>query len=136
MSPAGAGGGGRTYGRCFFASAAVTRRVSAATATIHTFQLMVALLTPRINDQHRSGAFCSNRSADLAGDHAQAVRPSMPLERDQGAHRHVELAQLLGAAELGKVDDETGGEDVGSHLAQELDRAFRSAAGRDQVVDQ
>ena len=46
----------------------------------------------------------------------------MPLERDQRAHRHVELAQLVGAAELRQVDDEAGGEHVGAELAQQLDR--------------
>jgi len=33
----------------------------------------------------------------------------MSLEAHQRAHRHVELAQLGGAAELGQVDDEAGG---------------------------
>ena len=61
---------------------------------------------------------------------------SMPLERDQRAHRHVELAQLVGAAEVGQIDDEAGGEHLGAELAQKLHRALRGAAGRDQVVDQ
>ena len=60
----------------------------------------------------------------------------MPLEADQRAHRHVELAQLVGAAELRQVDDETGGEHLGADLAQQLHGALGSAAGRDQVVDQ
>ena len=62
--------------------------------------------------------------------------PSVPLERDQRAHRHVELAQLVGAAELRQVDDEAGGEHLGAQLAQQLDRALGGAAGRDQVVHQ
>ena len=41
----------------------------------------------------------------------------MSLERNQRAHRHVELAQLLGAAELGQIDDETGRQHVGAKLA-------------------
>ena len=60
----------------------------------------------------------------------------MPLEPDQRAHRHVELAQLIGAAELGQIDDEAGGQHFGADLAQELYRAFRRAAGRDQIVHQ
>src|SRR5215471_5166972 len=61
---------------------------------------------------------------------------SMSLEPDQRAHRHVELAQLVGAAEIGKIDDETGGEHLRAELAQQLDRALRGAAGGDQVVHQ
>jgi len=60
----------------------------------------------------------------------------MPLERDEGTHRHVELAQLVGAAEVGQVDDETGGEHLRAELAQELDRALLRPAGGDQVVHQ
>ena len=41
---------------------------------------------------------------------------SMPLERDQRAHRHVELPQLVRAAEFRQVDDEAGGEHVRAHL--------------------
>jgi len=50
----------------------------------------------------------------------------MTLEADQRAHRHLELAQLVGAAEIGEIDDEAGGEHLRTELAQELDRAFRS----------
>ena len=43
-----------------------------------------------------------------------AVSASVPLEADQGTHRHVELAQLVGATEIGKVDHETGGHHLGT----------------------
>jgi len=42
---------------------------------------------------------------------------SVPFERDQRAHRNVELAQLVGAAEVGQVANEAGGEHVGAELA-------------------
>ena len=41
---------------------------------------------------------------------------SMPLETHQRAHRHVELAQFLGAAEFRQVNDETGGEHFGAEM--------------------
>ncbi len=63
-------------------------------------------------------------------------RKSMPLERNQRAHRHVELAQLVGPAEVGQIDDEAGGEYLCTQLAQQLDRPFRRSAGGDQVVHQ
>src|SRR5262245_31986464 len=47
---------------------------------------------------------------------------SMPLEGNERAHRQVELAQFVGAAELGQIDDEAGGEHLRAHLAQQLDR--------------
>ena len=37
------------------------------------------------------------------------------LERDQRAHRHAELPDLVGAAELRQVDDEAGREHLGAH---------------------
>ena len=60
----------------------------------------------------------------------------MPLETHQRAHRQLELAQLVRSAQLRQVDDEAGGEQLGAGVAQQLDRALGSAAGRDQVVDQ
>ena len=60
----------------------------------------------------------------------------MPFEADERAHRHVELAQPSGAAEVGQVDDEAGGEHLRAQLAQQLDRALGRAAGGDQIVDQ
>ena len=38
----------------------------------------------------------------------------MPAEGDQRAHRHAEIADLLCAAEIGKVDHETGRDDIGA----------------------
>src|SRR6516165_254986 len=67
---------------------------------------------------------------------AYACTALVPFEADERAHRHVELAQLGGAAEVGQIDDEAGGEHLRAQLAQELDRALRRAAGGDQVVDQ
>src|SRR5262249_62114429 len=62
--------------------------------------------------------------------------PSMTLEGDEGPHRHVELAQLGGAAEIGQIDDEAGGEHLRAELAQQLDRALGGATGGAQGVDQ
>src|SRR5689334_6321382 len=59
---------------------------------------------------------------------------SVPLEADQRAHRHVELAQLVGAAELRQVDDEAGGKHLRAELTQQLDGAFGGTTGRDQIV--
>ncbi|MHC2655124.1 hypothetical protein ACVMHY_007703 [Bradyrhizobium barranii subsp. barranii] len=60
----------------------------------------------------------------------------MPFERHQRSHRHVHRAQLGGTAEIGQIDDEAGGDDIGADLAEELHRAFRGAAGGDEIVDQ
>ena len=60
----------------------------------------------------------------------------MPVERHQRAHRHVHRAQFGGAAEIRQVDDETGRDHIGADLAQQFDRAFRGAAGGDQIVNQ
>src|SRR5262249_59680737 len=64
------------------------------------------------------------------------VHALAPFEADERAHRHVELAQLGRAAEVGQVDDEASGEHLRAQLAQQLDRALGRAAGGDQVVDQ
>src|SRR5690606_4320607 len=42
----------------------------------------------------------------------------------------------LAPAEVGQVDDEAGGNDLGAHLAQELRGAFGGTAGGNQIVDQ
>ena len=92
---------------------------------------------PRRIAQGGAGELAAARSASprpLAGEGKK--ERSMPLEGDQRAHRHVELAQLVGAAELRQVDDEAGGEHLGADLAQQLHGALGGAAGRDQVVDQ
>ena len=60
----------------------------------------------------------------------------MSRERQQRAHRYVQRAQFVGAAEIGQIDDEAGRDDVGADLAQQLDRALRGAAGGDEVIDQ
>ena len=52
----------------------------------------------------------------------------MPLEAYERAHRHAELSDLVGAAELRQVDDEAGGEHLGAHPAQQLDGALGGAA--------
>jgi hypothetical protein len=46
----------------------------------------------------------------------------MPCERNERAHRHVELAQLGGAPKVRQIDDEAAGEHLRAELAQELDR--------------
>src|SRR5262249_61894534 len=51
---------------------------------------------------------------------AYACRALVPFEADERAHRHVELAQLGGAAEVGQIDDEAGGEHLRAQLAQQL----------------
>src|SRR5215469_12002476 len=60
---------------------------------------------------------------------------SMAFERQQRPHRNVELAQLVGAAEVRQIDDEAGGEHLGPHLAEQLDGALGRAAGGDEVID-
>jgi hypothetical protein len=40
----------------------------------------------------------------------------MPLEAGQRAHRHAELPDLLGAAEIRQIDDEARGEHVAADL--------------------
>ena len=60
----------------------------------------------------------------------------MSLECNQGANRHVELAQLLGTAKVGQVDDEAGCQHLSAQFAQELDRPLRRSAGGDQVIHQ
>jgi hypothetical protein len=49
-------------------------------------------------------------------------------ERDQRAHRHVERPRLVGAAEVGQIDNNAGSRNLGTHLAQKLDRTFRALA--------
>jgi hypothetical protein len=44
----------------------------------------------------------------------------MPCEGDERAYRHVEVAQLGGAAEVRQIDDEAAGENLRAELAQEL----------------
>src|SRR5262249_49089890 len=61
--------------------------------------------------------------------HLRSSLRSMPLERNERAHRHLELAQLVGAAELREIDDEAGREHLRALLAQELHRALSGAAG-------
>jgi hypothetical protein len=54
----------------------------------------------------------------------------MSLECDERAHWHAELAQFVSPAEIGKVDDEAGGEYLNVELTKQLDRALcRPAAG-------
>jgi hypothetical protein len=40
----------------------------------------------------------------------------VPVERHQRAHRHAKLPDFVGAAEVRQIDDETGGEHLGTHL--------------------
>ena len=60
----------------------------------------------------------------------------MPRECHQRAHRHAELPDLVGAAELRQVDDEASGEHIGPLLPEQFHRTLGGATGRDQVVDQ
>ncbi len=60
----------------------------------------------------------------------------MTFEFDQRADIDAERLESLAATEFRQVDDETGRDDIGAHLLQQLDGRFRCAAGRDQVVDQ
>ena len=67
--------------------------------------------------------------AGPAGRTAQSVRTPqdqralMPLEADQRAHRHAELPDFCGAAEVRQIDDEAGRQHFGAHLLQELEAA-------------
>ena len=56
----------------------------------------------------------------------------MSAKGHQRAHRHLELPQLVGAAEVRKIDDEAGREHLCSHLPEQLHRAFRQAV--DEMV--
>src|SRR5262249_3716420 len=49
---------------------------------------------------------------------------------------HAERANLVGATELGQVDDEARGKHLRALLLEKLYRAFGGTTGRDQVVDQ
>jgi hypothetical protein len=40
----------------------------------------------------------------------------MPLEAHQRAHRHAELSDLFGAAEIRQIDDEARGEHIAADL--------------------
>jgi cation diffusion facilitator CzcD-associated flavoprotein CzcO len=66
----------------------------------------------------------------------RAIGALMSFESDQGAHRHAELADLLGAAEIGEIDDEAGGQNVGADLLEQLAGRLGGAAGRDQIINQ
>jgi hypothetical protein len=59
----------------------------------------------------------------------------MPHEAHQHAHRHAELPDLLGAAQIRQVDDEAGRQHIGGDLLQQLAGGFRGAAGDDEFVD-
>src|SRR6185312_1839087 len=61
---------------------------------------------------------------------------SMPFETDQRADRNAERLQPGAAAEIGQVDDEAGGENIGADLPQQLYRRLGGAAGGDQIVDE
>ncbi len=58
----------------------------------------------------------------------------MAVEGHQRPHRHIHGAQLRRAAKFWQVDHETRCNNLGTNLAQQLDRAFRRATGRDQVI--
>jgi hypothetical protein len=51
--------------------------------------------------------------ADVANLRVHAL---MPFETDQRAHRHAELSDLLGAAQIGQIDDEAGRQNIGADL--------------------
>src|SRR5580700_3618106 len=70
--------------------------------------------------------------ADMANLRVHAL---MPLEAHQRAHRHAELPDLLGAAEIRQIDDEAGRQNIGADLLEELAGRFRGAAGGDEIVD-
>ena len=74
--------------------------------------VLVPLLNPKFAIAF--AARCARTSGSGTGSPRLGRPPSMPLEGDQRAHRHVELAQLVGAAEIRQIDDEAGGE----HLAR------------------
>src|SRR5271169_3623386 len=78
----------------------------------------------------------SNKKLERDADRTITRPALMPLEAYQRAHRHAELADLIGAAELGQIDDEAGGQDLGADALEEFHRCLGGAAGRDQVVDQ
>jgi hypothetical protein len=56
-------------------------------------------------------------SAPVASNSPPPGRVPHPIKSDKGAHWQVELAQLGGAAEIGQVDDEAGGEHLRTELA-------------------
>src|SRR5579871_352885 len=60
----------------------------------------------------------------------------MALEADERAHRHAEPPDLLRPAQVRQIDDETGRQNVGAHLLQQLAGGFRRAAGGDEIIDQ
>src|ERR1700676_2779979 len=60
----------------------------------------------------------------------------MPPETDERVHRDAARFEPLGAAEIGKIDDESRRDQLAAGATHELDRRFRRAAGRDQIVDQ
>src|SRR5262249_62075965 len=73
----------------------------------------------RTRSRVRGGRIGSNRPTPR-----EWLTASVPLEADEGAHRHVELAPLRGAAEIGQIADEAGGEYLGAQLAQQFHRAL------------
>src|SRR6266446_1678362 len=65
------------------------------------------------NNQDAPPRASAHRVAAFAGCDARfpsscPSNRSITFESDERAHRHAELAQLVGAAELGQVDDEAG----------------------------
>ena len=64
------------------------------------------------------------------------ARASMPGEGNQRAHRHAEISDFGGAAEIRQIDDEASGDDICADLLQELHCPFRGAARGDEVIDE
>src|SRR6516165_460145 len=60
----------------------------------------------------------------------------VPLETYQRAHRHAELPDLVGAAEVGQIDDETGGQHFGADALEEFYCRLGGATSGDEIVHQ
>ena len=58
----------------------------------------------------------------------------MAFESDQRRHFLAERADLAGAAEFGKIDDEAAADDLRAGALQQFDRREAGAACRDQIV--
>src|SRR5215813_15081046 len=127
------GGGARILAQARLSAVPRARAAAAAVQPARLAQGGVARrpvrAEPAVGVTARGGSLSTTRAS------ACPAR-SMALEGNERAHRDVELADLVGPAELRQVDDEAGRQHLGAELAQQPDGPLRGAAGRDQVVDQ
>ena len=52
----------------------------------------------------------------MRGGHARP-KGLVPVEGHQRAHRHAKLPNFVSAAKIRQIDNETGGEHLGTHLS-------------------